>query len=191
MLTSGWHPADSQLALSSKFVPLLYSMIELGGGLQSALTHYTIGDPLLLGGRETNRAGAGAGAASLTLRKPDGTEVRLAAGQKSFTEADQPGLYQLLPEGRWLAVNLNPEESRTSPMSADFLDALGVPLKAEENSMRGIAPKVLLKQNAVELEGQQKWWRWLVVAVLLILMVETWLAGKITRKTQLATATSP
>ena len=26
MLTSGWHPADSQLALASKFVPLLYSM---------------------------------------------------------------------------------------------------------------------------------------------------------------------
>lgn len=28
ILTSGWHPADSQLALSSKFVPLLYSLLE-------------------------------------------------------------------------------------------------------------------------------------------------------------------
>jgi len=30
VLTSGWQPSDSQLALSSKFVPLLFSMLELG-----------------------------------------------------------------------------------------------------------------------------------------------------------------
>ena len=27
-LASGWHPDDSQLAVSSKFVPLLWSMLE-------------------------------------------------------------------------------------------------------------------------------------------------------------------
>ena len=30
VLTAGWQKADSELALSSKFVPLLYSMMEMG-----------------------------------------------------------------------------------------------------------------------------------------------------------------
>ena len=29
---AGWQPDDSQLAVSSKFVPLLYSLLELAGG---------------------------------------------------------------------------------------------------------------------------------------------------------------
>ena len=31
LLTFGWHPDDSQLALSSKFVPLLYSTLDYSG----------------------------------------------------------------------------------------------------------------------------------------------------------------
>jgi hypothetical protein len=32
------------------------------------------------------------------------------------------------------------------------------------------------------LEGRQKLWRWLIVAALAVLLVETWLAGWITRR---------
>ena len=42
-----------------------------------------------------------------------------------------------------------------------------------------------------ELEGQQKPWRWLLLAVLLILMGETWLAGRTARRqADLATSAS-
>jgi hypothetical protein len=41
--TSGWHPADSDLALSSKFVPLLYSALEYGG--LRDISRYFVGDP--------------------------------------------------------------------------------------------------------------------------------------------------
>jgi hypothetical protein len=33
IFTSGWHPADSQLALSSKFVPMLYSLLQESGAI--------------------------------------------------------------------------------------------------------------------------------------------------------------
>src|SRR5262249_31499148 len=43
VLTSGWHPADSQLALSSKFVPFLSSLLDLSGGVKAQLAQYTVG----------------------------------------------------------------------------------------------------------------------------------------------------
>jgi hypothetical protein len=36
VLTAGWTPADSQLALSSKFVPLLWSLLEIAGARADA-----------------------------------------------------------------------------------------------------------------------------------------------------------
>ena len=46
MLTSGWHPADSQLTLASKFVPLLYSMLELGQPGGRLKTAHFVGQPV-------------------------------------------------------------------------------------------------------------------------------------------------
>src|SRR5436309_1122960 len=69
VLTSGWQPADSQLALSSKFVPLLYSLLDLSGGVKAQLAQYVVGDPVSLAA--TNPA------QEFILRTPDGTEVRV------------------------------------------------------------------------------------------------------------------
>ena len=52
ILTSGWQPEDSQLALSTKFVPLLYAMLEQSGAPAPLPTQYHVGDiiPLAAGG---------------------------------------------------------------------------------------------------------------------------------------------
>jgi hypothetical protein len=71
VLTSGWNPTDSQLALSSKFVPLLFSLLDLSGGVKAQLAQYVVGDSVPL--TATNAA------QSFTIRKPDGAEARLAA----------------------------------------------------------------------------------------------------------------
>jgi len=44
VMTCGWHPSDSQLALSSKFVPLLYSILEYGGVRAGQQSQYFVGD---------------------------------------------------------------------------------------------------------------------------------------------------
>jgi hypothetical protein len=44
VLTSGWHPADSQLALSSKFVPLLYSILDYSGAPAAPPSQIFVGD---------------------------------------------------------------------------------------------------------------------------------------------------
>src|SRR6185436_4079936 len=86
VMTSGWRPADSQLALSSKFVPLLHGILEASAGLDSGQAQFFVGDPVTLP--------AGEGEGERRVHRPDGQVVTLAAGTSVFTDTDQPGLYQ-------------------------------------------------------------------------------------------------
>src|SRR5207245_11803223 len=88
VLTSGWHPADSQLALSSKFIPLLYSILEQAGGIKSQLAQFHVGDEINLASFPS--------APSLAIRKPDGSQIQLGAGETRFAQTDQPGIYALV-----------------------------------------------------------------------------------------------
>jgi hypothetical protein len=175
VLASGWHPADSQLALSSKFIPLLYSILEQAGGIKSPLTQLHIGD-------EINLA-TFAAQSSLSIGKPDGSQVQLGPGVTRFAQTDQPGIYAmaaLQPPVRF-AVNLDGAESKTAPMSAEELMRLGVPLKPPEIQLAKQQEQKRRLHNA-ELEQQQKLWRWLILAALGGLLAETCLAGWLTRR---------
>ena len=175
VLASGWHPADSQLALSSKFIPLLYSILEQAGGMKSQLTQFHIGDEIDLASYGSQ--------SSLSMGKPDGSQVQLGPAETRFAQTDQPGIYAiaaLQPPVRF-AVNLDGAESRTAPMSPEELMRLGVPLKAPEIQLAKQQEQKRRLHNA-ELEQQQKLWRWLIVAALGVLLVETCLAGWLTRR---------
>ena len=175
VLTSGWHPTDSQLALSSKFVPFLYSLLELSGGVKAQLAQYFVGDPVALS--VTNAAG------EITVRRPDGTEVKIAAGER-FTQTDLPGIYIVNAGGatQRFAVNLDFTESKTTPLPLEELERLGLPLKPiSPDAVKKEKEKLVLLQNA-ELENRQKLWRWLLVAALTFLLFETAVAAWVTRR---------
>jgi hypothetical protein len=122
------------------------------------------------------------GASTLSVRKPDGSQVQLASGETRFTHTDQPGIYEVLAAAPVkFAVNLDATESKTAPMSMDELERLGLPMKAIEATPALVAAKQETLHNA-ELEARQKLWRWLIVAALAVLLIETWLAGWITRR---------
>jgi len=177
VLASGWNPADSQLALSSKFVPLLYSLLEQAGGVKAQISQYRVGDEVNLSAVTPANNGP------LSVRKPDGSEVQLPAGETRFSQTESPGIYTITsaqPPLRF-AVNLDAAESRTAPMAAEDLARLGVPLKFHEVELsRQLEQKRRL--HDAELEGQQKLWRWLIVAALAVVLMETWLAGRLTRR---------
>jgi hypothetical protein len=180
VFTAGWHPADSQLALSSKFVPLLQALLELSRTFKPPLRQYWTGD-------EINLAFAGT-AGLLRITKPDGTGVELAAGNRKFTQTDLPGLYTVavMPAPVRFVVNLAPEESRTGPLPLVDFERLGVPLRnarAEDGKQIEI---VRQRRQAAELENQQKLWQWLILTSLVVLIMETALAGWLThhRSTQ-------
>jgi hypothetical protein len=173
LLASGWVPADSQLALSTKFVPLLYSLLERSRPTSTGPGQRVVGDMLPVQAWGTNTV--------RTLRRPDGTQV-LVTEKPAALEPDEPGIYVAVETGVRMAVNLPPEESRTAPIARDHFERLGVPLpqsatvaeahKAEERK------RILA---ATELENRQKLWRWLIVAGFLFVLAETWLAGRLSR----------
>ena len=180
VLTSSWQPADSQLALSSKFVPLLYSILEQAGGIKAQLSQYRIGDEVNLSG--VLPAGS---TQPITIRKPDGAQVQLAAGESRFSQTDQPGVYAVSsvdPPVRF-AVNLDAAESKTAPLPLEELQRLNLPLKPREIELSKQLEQKRRLHNA-ELEHQQKLWRWLIVAALVVLLMETWLAGWLTGRTR-------
>ncbi len=210
LLTSGWQPDDSQLALSTKFVPFLYSLLEASGGAAPPPAQFHVGDVVPL------PSVAGALKSALTVRAPDGSELTLAAGETNFTKTFLPGIYTLSPptrradapsqrggqgrgEGNFsdsqpqksarFAVNLDDRESRTAPLPGDELERLGVPLSHQPTVASHSARQTRL-QNA-ELEARQKLWRWFIVATMVVLLLETWLAGRTARRqeTQVDAAT--
>jgi hypothetical protein len=177
LLTSGWHPADSQLALSTKFIPLLYSLLELSAGVTPSPRAYEVGDRLPVLARDA------ASEAPALVRRPDGSQVTLVAGTRYYEQTTVPGIYEVDASGvtTRFAVNLAAAESRTAPLAADELVLLGVPSPRPTSSPVPDRLRRVHLQNA-ELEGRQKLWRWFIVATLAVLLTETWLAGRTVRR---------
>ncbi len=170
IFASSWRPSDSQLALSSKFVPLLQALLDQSSNAPAQKAQYFVGDEVPLPAEP----------AALQVRKPDGTEVAAVAGAK-FSGTDQPGIYAITPGTRRFVVNLAPDESRTAPLPLARFTALGVPLLTAASEAHPPTPQQLAQRQAVEIEGQQKLWRWLIVAALGVLLLETLIAGKLSR----------
>lgn len=177
VLTSGWQPESSQLALSSKFVPLLYAILESSGVPEPLPAQYRVGDLVPLGQLAGSLGNA-------VLRVPDGSQVTLAAGQTNFSQTTLPGVYTLSTDrgAKKFVVNLDPAESRTAPLPMDELERLGVPASRPVEAVEQQARRQAQLQSA-EIENRQKLWRWLVAGTLLVLIIETWLAGRTARGT--------
>lgn len=165
VFASGWQPADSQLARSSKFVPMMASLLDLRGGRHFATKTYRVNERVPLPPE------------AATVHKPDGTVVKLAPNAANFDRADLPGVYVVeTPLGpRSFAVNLDPAESLTAPLPVESLEQVGCRIAGRGDRDR--REQFERQQRDVELERNQSIWRGLIVAALFVLIVETGLAG--------------
>ena len=79
-------------------------------------------------------------------------------------------------------MHLDPAESRTEPLEVDQLARRGVPAGplAGAELAAGLA-EAKRQLNVAELESRQKLWRWLIVAALAALLLETVWAGRLAR----------
>jgi len=191
VLASGWNRADSQLAVSSKFPPLMQRLLDWSGADSPVRFQFETGDaiPGLVGGAPANAStGSATGnsaVATVEWQKPDGTKSTLAAAAP-FTDTDSPGIYTatLAGKSRRYAVNLSLDESRTAAIAPDELARLGVPLQ--------LAPEISITQEQarqhhleqVELENRQKLWRWVIAGVLVAVLGEILLGGWLARRVQ-------
>jgi hypothetical protein len=176
LMTAGWHPADSQLARSSKFPPLVYRMLEQASGAVARPESHPVGKPIAW-----PQPSSSAMTARGTAHLPDGRTVTGLSLDTLFPQTEQPGLYRLEVEGRseTVAVNLAADESRTMPQSLEHLESLGVRLGTTERPEETRRAQDRQRQLQLEeLEQNQKLWRWGLLVVIGLLLIETWLAGQ-------------
>jgi Aerotolerance regulator N-terminal/von Willebrand factor type A domain len=174
VFTSGWQPADSQLARSSKFVPLCSALLEARNAPAFGGKSFLVNERVPLPAGESDKA--------LVVRKPDGSQRKAEAGSSFFAETALPGIYTVesADGARSFAVNLDPLESKTSPLHVETLEQFGCRLA--DHAAKRLDPAQLRQMFNAELENRQKLWRWLLLATLGILIVETWLAGRRARE---------
>ncbi|MGB0578298.1 MAG: BatA domain-containing protein [Limisphaerales bacterium] len=174
VMAANWYPTDSQLGLSTKFVPLVFTMMELSGTLSRTPQQHLVGSKVAL------PFGKNAGGVSVEL--PDGNDVTVNAGATSFDKTDLPGLYTMNSGTNKVrfAVNVDPRESRTDAFAQEELEQLGVVLGNNTSEEMLTAEEKRQLKNA-ELENKQKLWRWLIVGALVLLSLEILIAGRLGR----------
>lgn len=174
--TSGWHPADSQLARSSKFPPLLLRLLELTTGVEPRPLSYVVNQAVPLPAIH-----GPADIAAMEIRGPNGTSETVAPGATEFVATTEPGLYTVTQgTTSWrFAVNVPPLESRTVPLAPEQLETLGVPLKSNVRDLTEeeiVARQQLMQRE--EIEQSQQLWRWGLIAAMVFLVGETLLARR-------------
>jgi hypothetical protein len=169
VFASTWRPADSQLALSTKFVPLLYAMLGQSSGRLPRKEQYLTGESVPMN----------PGTQPWTVTSPGGAATTVQPSAQ-FDATTEPGIYSIAPGNETFAVNLPAEESRTRPMPTERLLALGVP--ARNPTAAAVSTTNDPQSRRVEDEARQKLWRWVIAAAVLFLLGETLLAGTFNRR---------
>ena len=162
LFTSGWQPSESQLALSSKFVPIISGIFSQAAPQERNFDAIVVGDRLecLEGERwlDNDRQ-------ELDLEtSPDG---------RRWIDFEQPGFYRMERDGqsRSVAVNLPIAESDTGTLEIERLERLGVATTDSKPTDASVARQEQLR--AEELEGSQRIWRWLLLGMLFAIVFET------------------
>jgi hypothetical protein len=174
VFTSGWQPADSQLARSWKFVLLVSALVDGRRARLSDRAFFIVNESVPI--RQGEKL-----AGELGVTRPDGTKVLLTDDDRTFSDTGQPGVYALSAGDRseTIAVNLDWVESRTSPLPADTLRQFGARLANSAAVVENDEQRRQLRD--AQLESRQKLWQWLIVAAFGMAIAETWLAGRITK----------
>lgn len=169
VLAAGWQPSQSQLALSSKFVPIISNLFRIAAhDVQDANTYY-VGDEVIWNDQESIVDPMGKAMQSVLNGDAISEKITSNDNNRKMNRCLlwEPGIYQRWREEKMLqtfAVNLNESESLVLPADSECLERLGVNM-ADLNSPERAMQKQRQLQ-AIELEAQQGWWRWLVIGVL-------------------------
>ena len=207
--TSSWRRGDSQLALSTKFIPLLYSILsnQAASNEESATVH--VGEPFPISVPSSKPDSANAKAEQITddeeseteedpqeeseivessieatITYPSGKKVPFVASDGVFRDTDEPGLYtvEIGDKTSVVAVNLDPDESELDPFDTEVLSKSVEPevveddpaLKVDEEATEAEQQKQRDRAEDVKKEKRQRIWRYLIFAVLALILFEIW-----------------
>lgn len=171
ILTAGWQPAESQFALSSKFVPIISQLFSLATTRETISTDWVAGTYDLLPEGTSVKRRDFSGSRGEEVERSDNRFVNASTERDGgdFRTAS-PGVVELIDsEGtsREVAINMASSESRTALMDYEEVSRYGASVrekpKTKEEQVH--AERLLM---ATELESRQSLWWWLLVIVVVI-----------------------
>ena len=183
VLATGWNPEDSQLAVSTKFVPLMIGVLNeiRAAGSQK---RYVVGRPIEFSAQDE----------IVSVKDPSGNVFSLTRSEKENAASNSPlrftpnetGVYRTVDASNEFAfaVNIDPQESKVTPLDQSALEKFGMVLGLQPTRQEMIEEERQMK-NA-ELEKSQRGWFLLIIAAMLVLTLETIVAGWFARKQSIA-----
>lgn len=172
ILTSGWQTTDSTFALSSKFIPVISRLVEPAPESGKSGMVLNVGQNMEIDFP-----------APWTVTDHLGKPIKLQSNAVASSQAtfERPGLYSIRGESqeKQVAVQIAASESRHLPLDAQTVAQYGLQLQKIVSVETKMQERRQLQID--ELEQQQKIWKWMLVTGLVILLIETWLAGRATK----------
>ncbi len=171
LFTSSIDTEWNNLPVTGMFLPLLYQIVDYVIAQKKVQDSYLVGSPIPMGGSGFSEHGN-------VVVKPGGTQVPVTADL--FYEADEPGIYTVQRKRggkplRYFAVNVN------AAAESDMVETTEKELDETLHSLTtdGVQTASVNSMSMVEnQEKGQNLWRLFILAVLLLLLGETWLANR-------------
>jgi Aerotolerance regulator N-terminal/von Willebrand factor type A domain len=165
----------NDLPLQPVFLPFLHQLVKHAAAHVESRPWYTVGEALDLSA-EAELSGRDA-----AVIAPSGEKQRLPAGQRGL-ELEAPGFYEVrrLEDGGWsrlAAVNFDPSESDLASLDPEELSG-AVTQKGDGRAARRAEPAPTTEEH----ESRQALWRYLLVAALLFLALETVFSNRLSAR---------
>ena len=164
-----WQPKAGQWVLSSKFVPWVHSLLARASG----------------GPRGPDSAEVGSAFHSQTAAHVAWEPVAemTTAGSVMAPSPQQPGIYRVTEgaQTRLVAIQVPASESIPGSLALDAWEQLGAPL-TQERARRPSGDRPAGIAQAINLENEQKLWRWLLLGAMILLSIESVVAIGLARQ---------
>jgi hypothetical protein len=168
--TSTFDTYWNDFAVQPVFLPFLHQVTKTLAGFRPPAPWHTVGDVVDLA---SSPGLVEAGAGTLAAVRPDGRELP----PTDVLELEQQGFYVLTREGEeagMIAANVDIRESDLAAVDAEELIATLRPEGEGSATETGA-----VEQTPIEREAAQGLWRYLVLAVLLLLVAEVFVANRL------------
>ena len=170
--TSSLSPAWTDFPINEMYVPFLYQLVKYALTANEVKKEYIVGEGVVLEGNPGEE---------WDVRGPGNTLYKVAVdetGQGFFRETEEPGHYYAAKGGGEqvvFAVNVDPVESYLTSRNAEEAYGAVVPPPDE-------VPVTIEEARLMEIgdeERQQKFWRYVILLMVLLYATETFVANRI------------
>jgi hypothetical protein len=173
LLTTSLDVEWSNLPVKAHFIPFLYRTLEYLAADRKGVKSYLVGNPVAI----RSFADLDVDNTEVSVLLPDGEIEKPAASDIFFRSTYTPGIYQIERSEELLAyfaVNVDVQESDLTAAPEESIADITANIAGSDVQAAAISTEKMLTDR----EENQKLWRFVIAAVILLLLGETWLANR-------------